>query len=405
LQVRIVSVGVDVEEMDGVNTRVARFLKGRRAVVVALTAATALLLVPAGASAASPVLEFAVPGNSFPVSLTTAGGEVTAEGFSGAVMTCAHSSGQGEITGPHRAIAEYEFTECKTGGGSECESKGAAVEEIRTGLIEAELVYIDQKNREAAVLLNPHGGTYMRFECGGVPARGEGSFLAPGAPLNTETTSFTTTLSKSSMSGGVQTPDEYEGIGGEKLKAIPFGEKNNNPMLDPTGVESTITITTAEPVEVRAITAEEVEAKQREEAKEREEALQTLETTLKKQEEAVQALETTLKKQEEALKKGEEHAKQVGEETKKHEEGLNAQIVAIKKQQEEATAEAKKDQEEVAARKKQLAVLEAQSHPPARTQLLAKALRGCKKQPKNKRAQCEVKAEKKYGHKANTSKK
>jgi hypothetical protein len=355
-----------------------------------LAAAAALFVVPAGASAASPVLEFVVPGNTFPVSFNTAGGEVTAEGFSGAVMTCARSSGQGEITGPRRAVAKFEFTECKTAspGSHKCESKGAGVEEIKTGLIEAELVYISQKNREVAVLLNPRGGTYMGFECGGVPARGEGPFLAPGAPLNTETTSFTTTLSKS---GGVQTPDEYEGAGGEKLKAIPWGEKNNNLMLEPTGVESTITVTTAEPVEVRTITAEEVEAKQREEAK--------------KREEAVQVLETTLKKQEEALKKAEEHTKQVGEETKKHEEELNAQIVAIKKHQEEAAAEAKKDQEEVAATKKQLAAIEAMTQPPTRAQSLAKALKQCKKEPKSKRAQCIVKAQKKYGHKAKTGKK
>jgi hypothetical protein len=390
----IVAVRVDVEGMDDVDARVVvGSLRGRCAVAVALVAATALMLGPAGASAASPVLEFVVPGNTFPVSLTTEGGEVTAEGFSGAVMTCAHSSGQGEITGPRRAVAKFEFTECKTAspGSQKCKSEGAGPEEIKTGRIEAELVYISQQNREVAVLLNPRGGTYMKFECGATPARGEGPFLAPGAPLNTETTSFTTTLSKSSMAEGLQTPDEYEGTGGEKLKAVPLGEKENNLTLEPTGVESTIMVTTAEPIEVRAITTEEVEAKQREEAK--------------KQEEALQALETALKKQEEALKKAEEHAKQVGEETKKHEAELNAQIVALKKHQEEATAEAKKDQEEVAATKKQLAALEAKSQPPTRAQLLAKALKGCKRESKNRRAQCIVKAQKKYGHKARTGKK
>jgi hypothetical protein len=341
-----------------------------------LVAATALLLVPAGASAASPVLEFVAPGHSLPVSFTTAGGEVTAEGFSGAVMTCAHSSGQGEITGPRRAIAKYEFTECKTGS-QKCKSEGAGAEEIKTGLIEAELVYIDQKNREVAVLLNPHGGTYMSFECGGTPARGEGPFLATGDPLNTETTSFATTLSKL---GGVQAPDEYEGAGGEKLKAIPFGEKNNNLMLEPTGVESTITVTTAVPVEVRAITAEEVEVRQHEEAK--------------KQEEALQTLETALKKQEEALKKAEEHAKQLAGEAKKHEEEVTAQLAAtVKKYQEEAAATKK----QLEATEKQLAAIEAKIQPPTRARLLAKALRACQKQPKKQRARCVASAHKKYG--------
>jgi len=334
-----------------------------------LIAVLALLLVPAGASAASPVLEFVAPGHGLPVSLTTAGGEVTAEGFSGAVMTCTHSSGQGEITGPRRAIAKFEFTGCNADP-QKCKSEGAGEEEIRTGLIEAELVFIDQAKHEVAVLLNPHGGTYMKFECGGIPARGEGPFLAPGAPLNTETTSFTTTLSKS---GGLQTPDEYEGAGGEKLKAVPFGEKNNNLILDPTGVESTITVTTAEPVEVRAITAEEVEARQREEAK--------------KQEEALQKQEAALKKQEAVLRGVEEHAKQLAGEAKKHEEEAAAQLAAT----------VKKYQEEAAATKKQLEAIEAKTQSPTRAQLLAKALKACEKQPKKRRALCLASAHKKYG--------
>ena len=272
-------------------------------------------------------------------------------------MTCAHSSGQGEITGPRSAIAKYEFTGCKTGA-QKCESEGAEVEEIRTGLIEAELVYVDQKNREVAVLLNPHGGTYMRFECGGIPARGEGPFLALGGPLNTETTSFTTTLSKSSKSGGVQTPDEYEGAGGEKLNAVPLGEKNNNLLLEPTGVESTITVTTADPVEVRAITAEEVEAAQ----------------------------QAALKKQEEALKKSEEHAKQLEE--------ANTQLAAA----------VKKDQAEIALTNRKLEELKPKSPPfssppPSRAKKLAKALRACERLPKKKRARCVASAHRKYGAK------
>jgi hypothetical protein len=255
--------------------------------------------------------------------------------------------------------------------GAKCTSGGTAgEEEIKTGEIGAELVYIAQAKHEVAILLNPAGHTYMEFKCGGIPARGEGSFLTIGGPLNMETTSFTTTLSKSSESGGVQTPDEYEGVWGEKLKAIPLGEKSNNLKLEPTGVESTITVTTAEPVEVRAITAEEVEAQ---EAREHEEALQ-------KQEAA-------LKKLEEALKKAEEQAKQVGAE--------NVQLAAA----------LKKDQQEIATAKKKLEELEkAKSHPVTRAQQLAKALKQCKTQPKNKRAQCEAKAQKKYGHKAKAGK-
>ena len=353
----------------------SRLLRGRCLCAVALVAAIALLLVPAGASAASPVLEFVAPGHSWPVSFTTKGGALTAEGFE-EVMKCASSSGAGKITGAHKAEAEFVLTECHTEGGAKCKSEGAGEEEIKTGKIGAELVYIAQATHEVAILLNPSGHTYIEFKCGGIPARGEGSFLAPGSPVNTETTSFTTTLSKSSESEGVQTPDEYEGAGGEKLKAIPLGEKNENLMLEPTGVESTIMVTTAEPVEVRAITEEEVEAKQREEAKKQEEALQTLETTLKKQEEALKTAET---------------------EAKKHEEEAGVQLAAAVKKYQEEVAATKKQLE---AAEKQLAAIEAQSRQPTRAQLLSKALKQCKKQPKSKRPRCEAKATKKYGHKA-----
>jgi hypothetical protein len=82
-------------------------------------------------------------------------------------------------------------------------------------------------------------------------------------------------------------------------------------------------------------------------------------------------------------------------EAKKHEEELTAQLAAT----------VKKYQEEAAAAKKQLAAIEVKTQPPTRAQLLSKALKQCKKEPKNKRAQCTAAATKKYGHKAKTGKK
>jgi hypothetical protein len=229
------------------------------------------------------------------------------------------------------------------------------------GPIDADLVYIDQAKREVGMLLNPGGGVYIAFECGGVSAEGQGPFLAPVSPVNQEATSFTATLNQFDS---VQAPDEYEGEKGEQLQAIPTGRRESNPFV-PTGVGLSMIVHTNVPVEVKAVTAGDIEAKQHEEE-------------AKKQEEALQKLEAALKKQEEALKKAEEHAKQVGEEAKKHEEELNAQIAAIKKHQ---------------------------SKSPTRAQLLSKALKQCKKEPKDKRARCIAKATKKYGHKAKTGKK
>jgi len=240
--------------------RIDSLLRGRRTPVAVLTVAMALLLVPAGASATSPVLEFVVPGGHLPVGFTTESGPVTAEmaGFE-SLVHCAASSGEGEITGPRSTVSKYTLTGCATERGShaKCHSENANEGEIRTGPIDAELVYIDQAKHEVGILLDPGGGTYIAFRCGGESAEGRGPFLAPGSPVNEEASVFTVTLEQS---GSLQTPDEYEGAGGEKLTAIPTGEHGGGQLVT-TGVEATFTVQTSVPVDVRAISTEEVEAK------------------------------------------------------------------------------------------------------------------------------------------------
>jgi hypothetical protein len=352
-------------------SRGGELLQGRHLYAVAFIATVALLLVTGASSAsASPVLEFVVPGHSLPIGFTTESGAVSAEmaGFS-SLVHCTASHGEGEITGSRSTVSEYRFTGCVTEGGSnqKCKSTGASEEEIKTGPIDAELVYIDQARREVGMLLNPGGDTYIAFECGGESAEGKGPFLAPVSPINQEATSFTATLSQL---GSVQTPNAYENEKGELLQAIPTGRRGSNEFV-PTGVEAAFAIHTSVPVEVKAVTAKDIETKQHEEE-------------AKRQEEALQKQEAALKKQEEALKKSEEHAKQAGEEAKKHEGELSAQIAALKKHQEEE-----------AARKKQE---ESKSH--TRAQSLNKALKQCKREPKRRRARCVASAHKKYGVKA-----
>jgi hypothetical protein len=292
--------------------RIDSLLRGCRAPVVVLTVAMALLLVPASASATSPVIEFAVPGNRLPVGFETESEQVTAEmaGFK-SLVHCAASHGKGEITGPRSTVSEYTFTGCVTqrGSNTKCHSEGAKEEEIKTGPIEADLVYIDQAKHEVGMLLDPGGGTYIAFECGGESAEGRGPFLAPGSPVNKEASVFTVTLSQSES---MQTPDEYEGAGGEKLTAIPTGEHGGGELV-PTGVEATFTVHTSVPVDVRAISAEEVEAKKHEEEA----------ATKKRQEEEIAA--------------------------KKHQE---EEAVAVKKRQGEEAAASHKREEEAAARKR-----------------------------------------------------
>ncbi len=339
-------------------SRVSQFLQGHRAVAAALSCAAVLLGVPAGASAASPVLEFVAPGHSWPVSLTTESGPVTAEmAGSELVLECAESHGQGEITGPRSVVAKYQFTGCKAHELGKptlhkCKSSGAQEEEIATGPIEADLVFIDQAKDEVGMLLNPNASPtepYISFECGGVAAAGFGPFLSSGSPINQNVSEFTMTLKRS---GSTQTITEYEGEKGEKLQAVPTGEKEKNNERVDTSVEMTVAVHTSVPVQVRAITAAEVEAKQHEE-----------EATAKKHQEEV------------------------------------ATAAAKKRQEEEAAAAAvKKHQEEEAAKKKQEEESKNKSKPPTRAHLLAKALKQCKRDKSQKaRARCVLKAEKKYG--------
>ncbi|MGD1056183.1 MAG: hypothetical protein ABR992_02095 [Solirubrobacteraceae bacterium] len=354
---------------------------------MALVAVVALLLVPAGASAASPVLELVAPSHSLPVHFAAEGETVTAEmaGFK-ILVHCTASHGEGEITGPRSTESNYWFTGCEAAG-EKCNSERAPEGEIKTGSIVGDLVYIDQAKGEVGILLNPSGGTYISFECGAESAQGQGSFLAPVSPIDQESTSFTATLSQVDS---VQTPNEYENAKGERVQAIPTGRRSSNPFV-PTGVELAMTVHPTVPVEIKAVSAEEIEAEQHEKE------VAALQATLKGEEGALtsyeehakQAAQEAKKHEEEALTSYEEHAKQAGQEAKKHEEEANAQIAAAVKKQQEAEVATKKAQEEVTKLKASL----------TRAQSLARALRQCEKQPKSQRARCMAGADKRYGAK------
>jgi hypothetical protein len=342
------------EERSGMRSRqsVRRYIVPIATAVVAI----ALSIAPASASATSPVLEFVTPGKAFPVSFTTESGPVNAEmaGFS-TLVDCTASHGSGEVTGLRSAVAEYTFTGCTTEHpAAKCNSEGAGAEEIKTGPIEAELVYVAGQ-REVAMLLNPGKGIYMKFECGGELTEASGDFLAPGGPINQEATVFTLTLSQL---GALQTPDEYETLSGERLPAVPKAKRGSHELAT-TGAEATFTVHTSVRVEVRVITPAEVEAGQR--------------------------VEAQRKHDEEALRKREAEIKQ---------EALNKlppkKIHQVPCSDSSAFTCA--------------AQLKPKSKHPTRAQLLAKALKRCMKEPKKKRAKCDAKAEKKYGSKTEKGK-
>ncbi len=340
----------------------ARQLRGFCVGAAALAAALALAVVPASASAAAPVLEFVPSGAAFPIPFEADGGEVSAEmsDFT-SIVNCQASHGEGEITGARAAIAEYVFTGCAASGGADdgraCQSEGAAPGEIATELIDAELVFIDQATHQVGMLLNPAGDEYMYFECGGEEVDAFGSFLSPVGPIDQVATSFSALLQRA---GAVQLPSEYETLTGEKRQAIPVGEREGAPgVRETTGVELSFTILTAAPLEIKAVTAAEVEAKQRED---------------------------------EAAA------------TKKRQEDEAAASAAAKKRQDEeaaAAAAAKKRQEDEAAAQK----LEEEKRAKARRQQQrAKGLKQCRKaSSKAKRTRCETRVKKKYSARAQVS--
>jgi hypothetical protein len=340
------------------SSRLIRFLSGR-VIATAMATTAAALLIPAGASASTtPVLEFKTPGNAFPVSFTTESGLVKAEMADfNEVVQCTGSHGEGEITGARSTVSRYWFTGCTaegTSGSAKCKSENANAEEIVSEEnIESELVYIDQTKDEVGMLMNTGGGSYMKFACGGEQVVATGPFIAPVSPLDTETTSFTATLSESQS---VQIPDAYENAGGEASHAIPFGKRGSHEAV-PTGVEAAITVHPSQPITIEAVTTGQMEAKRTEEtiAKQREEAEKA------RQQEAKRTEETIAKLHEEAV------------EAKLREESLSAQIAALEMR------------------------LKAKPKAPTRAQLLAKALKECKHRPPRKRGQCRTAVERRYG--------
>jgi hypothetical protein len=309
--------------------------------VAALITALIFALPPAQAASAPPTLEFVAP--SFPVPFTVEGGGVTAvlAGFD-TVVHCDGSKGSGQITGPRSTLSSYVFTGCETQSGSEagreCKSTGAEPEEIRSGQIEADLVFINQFTHQVGMLLAPHGGVYLTFECGTEPVKAIGPFLSPVGPIDQLSQIFTATLGRV---GSTQVPDVYEGPAGESLAAVPTGERGSLPAAA-TGVELGFTIRTAVPIEIKALSSADVE-------------LARLNDELTAQIE------------------------------KRHQEQITREAEERQRLQELIDQGAKKERE-------------AREAAQQRARQLSKALRQCKKvRPAKQRSRCESRAKKKFG--------
>jgi hypothetical protein len=267
---------------------------GAAITAMAIAAMAVALMAPVAGANTPAVLEY-VSAKPLPVEFTGASGAVTVEDEGGTgALHCVASSSKGEIVGPRQAILESVYTECSTeaeGKTFACQSSGASAGEIKTGALETELVYIDKAEEKIGMVLNPKGGKYVAYECGGIPAEGRGSIISSITPVNQATTSFTQVFSQSH---GAQVPAEYETANGEKHKAIAEGSVEGF-SVGTTGTEATNTTKTVEPLEIK------VEPEKQSEEKHEESS------NVKKQEEEAAA---TKKRQEEetAKKRAEEEA-------------------------------------------------------------------------------------------------
>lgn len=337
----------------------AKGLGGIPACVAALVAALVLTIAPTGAQAATPILEFASPGHSFPIPFETEGSNIEARlNNYDRIVECDHAHGHGEVTGPTSTVSSYVFTGCQAevigGGGTplKCASEFSAEEEIKSAMIDAEPVYLDQADHKVAMLLNPAGGVYMEFACEGPVIKASGSFLAPVDPVNQLASSFTTKVERN---GTGQIIKEYEDLNGVKHTATPIGQVGSESPAN-NGIALEMAIAPSSPLEIKAISRGEVETKQRAD------------------EEAA------------AKKKQEEDA---------------AKAAADKKRQEEQAAKdaaAKKLQEEEAAKQLQVELLQKQrAQAKKRTQQRIKALKQCRKlKTSEKRTRCETRVKKKF---------
>lgn len=201
-----------------------------RWIVLAALAVFALSGVAASSAAATETLSFVPQSPKFPVKVTVKGGEVlfTEESIS---YGCSSVTGEGEITSHKAAKIKFTFKHCfSVQLGLECKSSGAAKEEIKTGNLPVQLVYISKAKHEAALDINyqvpseefppPPHNQLASWECGLVSGMGaRWSIIGAVTPVNTSTLSHTVKLAQSSP--GIQKPTKYETEEAKTYEAFP----------------------------------------------------------------------------------------------------------------------------------------------------------------------------------------
>jgi hypothetical protein len=236
----------------------------RRTVIAALTAALALAVIgSASASAALPEFTGAVLPKAYETSLGKVTFELNLSGAEGNAISCQSGSDAGKITGHKTLTAKFAFKNCHPVGYPRitCTTAGAASGEIKTGELNASLVYISKANKEVGIDFNPYEKekeleygqpTFALFNCEGAREIISRAVIVPITPINTSTTKFTLTFAQKQ---GVQKPTKYENEEGKLVTNTLQGTFQGGGEMFEMGMEvagtPTMTLTGA-PLELKA---------------------------------------------------------------------------------------------------------------------------------------------------------
>jgi hypothetical protein len=177
--------------------------------------------------------------------LTVTAGTVTFETTGHIVITCGSASGSGEITGPQSTSQSLVLSGCHASGlpgvASECQNRGAGSGEIATEALTGRIALIEAKGSDVGLDLAGASGTIASFECGGTPVVLSGSVIVAVRPNKMASTQAL----KYKARKGVQAVESLKGEANDVLETSAGGPSEQ------TGLNGTVTLATAEPLEIK----------------------------------------------------------------------------------------------------------------------------------------------------------
>jgi hypothetical protein len=237
-------------------------MKRIRIIGLALVAVFALsALVASAASAATVKPEFVPANGKFPVAFTGTSGAGKLETIGKRTISCKTDSITGSIASAgeaNKVIVTFKGCTTKllffTGP---CNTPGNAAEEIVTNELKGIPYYKSISGKTAVILTEPSSGTtFASIEC--VVAGQKEKLTVKGSGLGsvgTTNSSKTTNSLSSTLSSGVQTPNEYEYESGKTVKNVlptTEGSGAENFSAESSGVEGTENLTFSQAVNVKA---------------------------------------------------------------------------------------------------------------------------------------------------------